>query len=202
MSKFRIKMKLQGFELEIEGSREDASIIGRNIGEQISGMLSPGVSIIDGELTPQHPQMPPSAAIADDTARRRGRRRSKAGSNGSDKDEGQVIEFRHDPSKYGMPNQQWKTAQKAIWLLYTVKEVAGFSELSTGQIVKTFNTHFRQAKTVTASNVSRDLGKLKIATPSLVGEDTTKSPPAWFLTDEGIKFAQTQVANSQAPNAA
>lgn len=75
-------------------------------------------------------------------------------------------------------------------------------ELSTGQIVKTFNLHFRQAKTVTSSNVARDLGKAKVSTPALVGEDPTKSPPGWFLTDEGVRRAQALIAEALMPKAA
>jgi hypothetical protein len=57
MPKFRIKMKLQGFELEIEGSREEASRISQNLGEQMSALLRPAGVIIDGGLTP--PALPP-----------------------------------------------------------------------------------------------------------------------------------------------
>ena len=51
MSKFRIKMKLQGLELEIEGAREDASLISRNIGQQVASLMQPAGNIVDGELT-------------------------------------------------------------------------------------------------------------------------------------------------------
>jgi hypothetical protein len=113
-----------------------------------------------------------------------------------------TLEFRNDPAKYGTPTQQWSTSDKALWLLYVVKELGQASELSTGQIVKLFNTYFRQAKIITHSNVSRDLGKLKVSVPSLVGEDPTKSPAVWFLTDEGVRKAQAIIAVARTPAAA
>ena len=200
MSKFRMKLKLQGFELEIEGNREDASVIGRSVGEQISGMLSPSLSIVEGEFTSNRSQAEPAVPLLDGTAKRRSQRRTKSAST-AENNSTQAVEFRNDPSKYATPTQQWSTAEKAIWVLYVVKELAQVSELST-QIVKTFNTHFRQAKTVTHSNVSRDLGKLKVSSPSLVGEDATKSPAVWFLTEEGVRKAQTLIAEARVPAAA
>lgn len=196
MSKFRVKMKLQGFELEIEGSREDASLIGRNIGEQISGILASGNHIIDGEVSSTAGAALTPGNLLDDASKKRGRRRSKTTVTGGERGNTLVIEFRHDPMKFGTPTQDWTTTQKAIWLLYVAKEVAGAAEMSTSQVVKTFNTQFRQAKTVTNSNVSRDLGKAKIASPSLVGEDNTKSPPTWFLTQEGVRRAQELIATT------
>jgi len=203
VSKFRMKVKLQGFELEIEGNRQDASIIGRNIGEQISAMLSPAVNIVEGEtIGENHPTVQPIIALPESTPKRKSNRRPKAPSGEASVENGASIEFRHDPAKYGMPSQQWNTAQKAIWLLYVVRESVGVGEMSAGQIFRTFNTQFRQAKTITRSNVFRDLGKAKLASPALVGEDTTKTPALWFLTDEGVRRAQTLVAESLAPKKA
>jgi hypothetical protein len=197
-----MKLKLQGFELEIEGNREDASVIGRSIGEQISGMLSPSLSIVEGEFTSNRVQAVPAVSLVDATPKRRGQRRTRSVPAGGESNATQAIDFRNDPSRYSTPTQQWKTAEKATWLLYVVREVAHVTELSTGQIVKTFNTHFRQAKTITHSNVSRDLGKLKVSSPALVGEDAAKSPPVWFLTDEGVRKAQALIAESRVPAAA
>lgn len=198
-------MKLQGFELEIEGDRHDASVIGRSIGDQISGMISPGISIVEGELSPK-PNSPAVQATAFlEPARRRSTKRSKptTGTNSGNSDStSSVVDFRHDSATYASPSQQWSTCDKALWLLYVVKEISGIAELTNSQIVNTFNAHFRQAKTIRHSNVSRDFGKLKTATPSLVGEDNTKSPSVWFLTDEGIRHAQTIIAKAKSPTGA
>jgi hypothetical protein len=194
-----MKLKFQAFELEIEGNREDASLIGRSIGDQISSVISPGVNIVEGEFSrTQSESASPSAVLVDNSPKRRGARRGRPpGSNTGDANHTSAVEFRNDPTKYATPTQQWKTADKALWLLYVVKETSGVAELSTGQIVKTFNTHFRQAKTITGSNVSRDLGRLKVSTPSLVGEDTTKSPALWYLTEEGVRRVQALIADGR-----
>ncbi|GKQ51117.1 hypothetical protein [Bradyrhizobium sp. Ce-3] len=195
-----MKLKLQGFELEIEGNREDASVIGKSIGDQISGMLSPSLNIVEGEYTAsQSKAAPPPLPLFDEARKRKIPRRPRSPSAATESNGANAIDFRNDPAKFATPTQQWSTADKAVWLLYVVKEVSQASELSTGQIVKIFNTHFRQAKTITSSNVSRDLGRLKITSPSLVGEDPTKTPAVWFLTDEGIRKAQTLIAEAKAP---
>lgn len=196
MSKFRIKMKLQGFELEVEGSREDASLISRNLGEQMSSLLQPAGAIIEGEiatglLTSANNSHPSEGAT---TKKARRRRHQTVNVNG---EVPPAIDFKHDSGKFGNPKQDWKTAQKAQWLLYVAKEVTGIAELSAKDLVTTFNKHFRQSGTITASNVTRDLGRLKVTdTPSPVGEDPTKSPPLWYLTDEGRKRAQGFVAEA------
>lgn len=200
MSKFRMKLKLQGLEVEIEGQREDVSLIGRAVGDQVASLLEPAVHIADGERpTPQminvSPQLP-------DGAKRASRRRARTPVATTENSAGQQIDFRHDPMKYGTPSQQWITSQKATWLLYVVKETTGVAELTTGQIVKLFNTHFRQSKTVTSSNVSRDLGRLKMANPSQVGEDNSKNPATWYLTEEGVRQVQALIAQSKTPRAA
>jgi hypothetical protein len=112
------------------------------------------------------------------------------------KDDADLVEFRHDPNNFGTPKQSWNTQKKAVWLLHIVGQQTDVNDLSTAQIVTIFNSQFRQAKTVTSSNVSRDLGKAKIANPSLVGEDMTKNPSRWFLTDEGSKHAAKLIADN------
>ncbi len=199
MSKFKLKMKLQGLELEIEGSREDASLMSDNIGQQIAGLLRPVSNIIDGE-TESHASSSPSPTIISlptgGSNRKPHRRRQGASSSSSNDATAPVIDFKHAPEKFGNPKQQWKTAQKASWLLYVVQETTGANELTTKSIVDTFNKHFRQFGKITTSNVTRDLGKLRFVTPTPIGEDTTKTPSTWYLTDEGRKQAQASVADA------
>jgi hypothetical protein len=197
MSKYKVKMKLQGFELEIEGAREDLPLITQNIGEQMSGFLKPSGAIIEGVVisgaAPPQPVTPVLPQIEEMRGRVR-RRRSGTGTNES-KESGPAIDWKHNPAKYGMPKQDWNVAKKSLWLLYVVSEELKITELSAGQIAKTFNKHFKQAGSIRPSNVSRDLGKQKVGvTPSPVGEDNTKAPATWYLTDEGRKQAQTSVA--------
>ena len=45
MGKFRIRMKWDAFELEVDGSREDIPLIGQQIGKQLSGVIAPSIGI-------------------------------------------------------------------------------------------------------------------------------------------------------------
>jgi hypothetical protein len=196
VSKFRIKLKMQALELEIEGVREDASLISRNIGQQMAGLLHPIAGIIDGESIQQSPALE-KVTVFENPAVKKSRRRRNLGPSSNGIEGSAAIDFKHAPEKYGNPKQEWKTAQKALWLLYVVKEVGGVGELSTRNLVETFNKHFRQSGQITTSNVTRDLGRLKAkGTPAPVGEDATKTPPTWYLTEEGRKRAQALVAEA------
>ncbi|MBN8966918.1 MAG: hypothetical protein J0G95_00420 [Rhizobiales bacterium] len=195
MSKFRIKFKLQSLELEIEGSREDASAISQNIGAQLSSIIQPAAGIIDGELVHDSSPTIQSPPIAIPT-NRRSRRRKSLGST-PDSDVSGAIDFILDPSKYSTPKQQWKTADKAIWLIHVLQDQGKGTEFSTKTLVETFNKHFKQSGTITTSNVTRDLGRLKAnSRPSLIGENTTNSPSTWFLTDEGVKRAHALITEA------
>src|SRR5262249_21165226 len=104
MSKFRIKMRLQGFELEVEGAREDASRSSRNLGEQVSALLQPAGLIIDGEA----PALPPARAQnAEGLPAKKMRRRRQSNATGTVGDSS-AIDFKHSPEKYGNPKQEWK----------------------------------------------------------------------------------------------
>jgi hypothetical protein len=124
----------------------------------------------------------------------RGKKRRKRGNLGQPSNgEVAAIEWQHDASKYGNPQQSWNTAKKAIWIIYVVAKEANLSQLTASQITDTFNRKFKQAGSIRATNVSRDLGLAKLKTPALTGEDTTKSVSEWFLTDGGSKFAQEAI---------
>jgi hypothetical protein len=190
-------MKLENFELEIEGAREDAALISRNIGQQMASLLGPTEGIVDGDNPDAAPHRLAVASASVDSANKRTRRRRQAsGSAPTESDSSSVVvDFKHHPEKFGNPRQDWKTADKSVWLLYVVKEAAGIGELTTRGLVETFNKHFRQSGTITTSNVTRDLGRLKVKEqPAPVGEDTSKTPSPWFLTEEGRKRAQNLVA--------
>src|ERR1700761_5282558 len=198
MSKFRVRMKLQGFELEIDGTREDIPAIGQSIGDQLSGLIAPAVSIIEGEV--DKPGTSGSAAILNqhtgaETARKKTRKkRTTSATSSSTSNAVDALDWRHDAAKYGMPGQAWNTAKKAIWLLYVAGECVQQNTLSSKQISETFNKHFKQAGTILPFNITRDLGKAKLKKPSPVGEDSTKDPSGWFLTDEGNRQAQELIA--------
>lgn len=201
MAKFKISLKVQALEVNIEGEREDIPAISRALSQQLTGLIAPSVGIAslgsDEHEDPQGPSAPQPAQLVEEVKRRTTKKRaaSKRPTPGTDATDAPV-DWRHDPAKYGSPAQAWSSANKAIWLLYVVSESTDIKELSAKRIADTFNKHFRQAKTILAFNVSRDLGKLKGKAPALIGEDTTKDPTAWYLTTEGTKAAQALVAKA------
>lgn len=185
MSKVKIKLKLQGLELEVEAERADIPAITRGITQQLSGILhAPGtiIGVEPHDIPNRAPQL--SSPIEVKNGKQTKRRRSSSTGETSNA----PIDFRHDAAKYGTPTQEWNTAQKAMWLLYAVGKQTEHKELSKSDITDTFNKHFRQAKTIQQGNVGRDLGKAKIQPLAPVGEDTSKTPPVWYLTEEGEKL--------------
>lgn len=205
MSKIKIKMKLTGFELEIEGSKEDVPAISQSLGRQLQGLLQPPETILNGE---SHSELPLTSTVltaqevsSDPTVRKKPKKRRTTVVPGViDVDDGGAVDWRHDSSKYGVPSQSWNTANKSLWTLYVVTQETAEKELSGRRIAATFNKHFRQAKSVTVTNVNRDLGRLKLKRPSVVSEDTTKTPAAWYLTEEGNKHVQTLIADALGRN--
>ena len=65
MSKFRVRLKLQGLEIEVEGDREHAPEMAQNIGKQLAHVIQPialieapkngdGKTIIDASEAPEN----------------------------------------------------------------------------------------------------------------------------------------------------
>ncbi|MDR6206974.1 hypothetical protein [Paraburkholderia graminis] len=200
MSKFKIKMKLTGFELEIEGSQDNVPEISQAIGRQLAGLMQTPDALLNSAADVRTlPAVLPAEEVRLEapTRRRQNRKRKPTNGNGLDDEASEVaVDWRHEPSKYGTPSQNWTTGMKALWLLYVVGQETSTKELSGRRIALSFNRHFRQAKEITVANVNRDLGRAKVKAPVLVGEDATKSPSAWYLTEEGIKAVQSQIATA------
>jgi hypothetical protein len=198
MSKFRIKLKLQGLEMEVEGTRDDLPAIRRSLGQQFEGILNPSTEIAEGRPLTLEAARTNNASVEEEGSRRK--RKTRTSQNRTSSSDGTAeeipIDWKHDPAKYGSPLQSWVSAQKAIWLLYVAAQEASVHEVSGSRIAVTFNKHFRQAGPVSTGHVNRDLGRLKAARdgqPPLVSEDTTKTPPLWFLIEAGSKEAQKLV---------
>jgi hypothetical protein len=193
MSKFKIKMKLTGFELEIEGSKDDVPNIQQALSQQLSGLLQPPAGLIEETPRPQMKtiEVEPAVAPTGRNARPRKRPTSSATpkSNGAES-EVALDNWPRDVSNYCSPAQGWSTREKALWVLYVAHKEGIAPEISTSQIRETFNLHYRQAKTIDTSNINRDLGRVK---GKLVGEDVRKSPPAWFLTETGIAAVEKKI---------
>jgi carbamoylphosphate synthase small subunit len=209
LAKFHIKLKVQGFELEVDGVRDDLPVLRQAITEQIAGLIAPATDLAGGEVSDHHALSGATAAAAAATEKsKRSRRKSRVASAAATADtkDKALDDWHHDSSKYGSPSQTWKNSQKAIWLMYVAAKQATVQEMSNGTIVATFSKYFRQAGAIRASNLARDLGLLKSAqngTPASVQEDVTKSPAVWYLTDAGVAQGEQLVAQAlgQTPQA-
>lgn len=191
MSKFKFKLKLQGLELEMEGSREDIPLMAQNLGNQLAGLMQPAADMAVGESARAEP-----AQIIDHSPNEKvipRKRKKRGGGMPAAAGDTPAIEWQHDASKYGTPQQTWNTAKKAIWLLNVISKETHLSQLTAPQIAETFNRKFKQAGTIRATNVSRDLGAAKLKPLALTGEDTAKAVSEWFLTDAGIKSAHDSI---------
>jgi hypothetical protein len=195
--KFRVSLKVREFELEIEGSRNDVPLIAQAIGQQMTGLLSPAANIVDGEIIEDKKVFPEQDNLLRTRKKRSGKSSSVTSSSrhiSGDDVEAVALEWVHDPSKWGTPEQSWNTTKKSIWLLFVTSKNLDISELSGKQVAATFNKHFRQSGEVKTSRVNRDLGVLKTKNkPPFIGENTSQTPSKWYLTQEGEKYAQELV---------
>jgi len=194
-NQFKFRLKITGFELEVEGTKEDVAAITSSVTNQIKGLTNPqilgdNIETEDAEATDVTAELLSSAP-----KKKNARKKTAAGVNSNMKIE--PIDFKNDPKKYSAPSMSWTTLQKGLWLLYVISNEKNISELSTAQITNTFNTHFKQAKTVLANNLSRDLGRVKLGNTALVGEHATVSPHLCYLTDAGTAFVQNLIKDSK-----
>lgn len=198
MAKFKLKMKLTGFELELEGERSEVPLMAANLGQQFAQLLEPAANIAEGE-TPRK-SVPnsslPAAQIEDKPARGRVRR---AG-NGAARSSAAALTFVHDSATWGNPRQDWNPTKKVTWLLHVIEAITGTKELSIPVIAATFNSQFKQYGKVQPSNVSRDLNKLKSGTNALFVEDVADGTVSkWCLSAKGKVEAEKLVAQAKLP---
>ena len=196
MSKIRLKIKLQGFEMEVEGNRDDMVTVREAVSQQFSGLLGPATDIAAGQPTPKQVNVPITIDAVKSATKKKAAR-TTGGSNSAEAITGTPVEWRHDASKFGTPKQEWGGADKAIWLLYVAASAANVAEMSTSTIIATLVKLFRSTKAPRASNLARDLAKLQQARNGhqpLISQDATKDPAVWFLTDAGKKHGQGLVA--------
>jgi hypothetical protein len=199
-NKFKFKFKITGLELEVEGSKEDVAAITSNLGNQLKNLTQTqglnGTDVTDDVEA----EMLPGNLIQIENPKKRKARKSKASISSSIKNttpSSIALDAKFEIAKFGTPKQDWKSSQKAMWILYVFQEESRITEMTGMQIVNTFNKHFKQAGLLNKGNLPRDFGKLKIASPPLLGEDTTKSPSTWFLTEAGIKGIQNLIAQQK-----
>ncbi len=196
MAKFRIRLKVQALELEIDGEREDIPAITSAVQQQFSGLLQPTEAMADGRK-----QLEAAVQVIDgDVAKSKtkGKRRT-GGKVNSDIAAAQPVEFRHDPAKYGNPQQGWNITDKSVWFMFVLKDLNVAQEVNGPQLAATFNLNFKAAGAIHPPLVTRELGKAKVKSPALVGEDKKQEPSLWYLTDEGTKHAQHLIQSALNP---
>jgi hypothetical protein len=190
MAKLSIEVKIEGLHIKVDGETADVKKITTQIGSQIAGMINPG-QLLNGPSTIAPPSDP--RLIEGEIPTKRGKGKKKAYATASAAPPAEALNWIHDPQKWGSPQQSWNTVDKCVWLLFVVKGEIQIGSLSAVGIVATFNKHFKSAKQTTGLLVKRELGKEKNKPKSLVGEDTTKNPPEWFLTQTGEARGQELV---------
>lgn len=201
MSEFKIKLKLTGLEVEVSGSQEDLPRLTSGVSDQLAGLLAPSAGIVDAEFSPSQQTVTPIvAAEAAERARSTRKRAKRTPRTVNEADNTpKWVSIAQAPARFGTPMQGWSLREKSIWLLFVVQETTDVKEMTATQIEQTFNHYFRQAGTIRSSNVSRDLGRVKLAHKGelpLVVENTHTSPATWSLTDSGISKAKELVALS------
>jgi hypothetical protein len=185
MSKFSIKIELQGLKIEMEGTREDVPRLSQKVGEQIGNLIKPSLLLEAGGTNPPDSNGDRSVAPVKGKPRTR-----KSSGGGGARTSTEDIAVSIDPATHGSPRQEWKTAQKAIWFLYVIRNT-NEGGLTAYAIKNGFNKHFRAAGAINAGNVSRDLEKERLkGTGATVGADTNEGAAKYFLTDAGIKLAE------------
>jgi hypothetical protein len=184
MAKFKMRLKLQGLELEVEGERQDIPRITAAVGKQLSSIVEPADVIVEARK-----QIGNGAGAIDvePSNRKSGPRRQGSRSSG----EGAApVDFRHEPDKFGNPMQGWSVTQRCIWFLYVLQNITGHKEYSAGQVVATYNEQFKAAGKLHPPLVSRELAKARVLSPAPLGQDKG----LWYLTAEGERQAKELVA--------
>jgi len=177
MSKFAIKIELQGLKIEVEGAREDAPRIAQQIGKQVGGLLQAPATLASG-----NGNLVLEGEVDDNGGGRKTRTPRKTGGTKTPADD---VNLNHDPEKYSAPKQEWTQAQKAIWFLYIVGEQAQIRQLTSYSIAKNFNKYFKASGQINGGNVMKGLEKERLKTPAMVNADMRDGTAKYFLTTAG-----------------
>lgn len=207
MPKLDIEFEITGLKLKIKGESDDVSGKVANLQNQVQNLMGTVASLTQGAAaTNGAPAAPPAAApkqieaeVSDAATNKQRRPSPLKGKTAALK--AKAIDFKHDADKYGFPKQEWSTAQKAMWLLYTLTNDGITTEMTAPVIAATFNKHFKSFKTILAHNVARDLAKEKGKT-SAVNSDATKNPATWDLLETGKKQMAALIAEVKTAHSA
>lgn len=194
MSKFMVRVELQGLKIEVEGSREDVPRLAQRVGEQVGSLVQPAL-LLEAERSRAADSDGDDRTVSEQGKTRR--RRVSGGSSGR-RTLVEEINLSIDPAKHGSPRQTWNGVQKSIWLLH----VAG-KALSAYSIEKAFNAQFRAAGALRRQNVARDLAKEKLkGKEAPAGADVSDGTTKYFLTDAGSAMAKKLIAGGDSARAA
>jgi hypothetical protein len=198
MSKRKIRFKLgeitiKNVELEIEDEREIATAIFSEVQNKLANAVQPGFNTVLLGIAEPVSESTNGKPVASEN---KGKSKTSKGSRSSGDGGGtQPIEFRHDASKFGNPQQSWTVTDKCVWLLYVVEGITGTKEIAGAQLAATYNQQFKPSGKIHPPHVGTHLGKSKVQNPPYVGEDKG----LWYLTDEGKKYAQQLTAAVLSP---
>lgn len=183
VSKFRVKVELQGLKFEIEGDREIGSTIAQNVASQIANVVQPTALLEAPKNGNNGNRIVEAQAIPTSTSRKRRRASTKTGA-ATDSVDSPALDWNHDAAKWGSPIQSWKQWQKIVWLLAVVEQETGTKDLTSTQMTDIFNLKFRDSGLLTKGNIPRDLGN----NPDFFGSVDGR----WFLK-QGGKDSATQL---------
>jgi hypothetical protein len=185
MAKFKMRLKVTGIELGIEGERQDIPAITAAVTKQFAAVVEPIDVITETKQLTNRVE----SQNGDTTTDEGKSKRKRAPSNRTPAEFAIPVEYRHDAKAFGAPQQAWSILEKAIWMLWVLQNT-GTKEYMAGQIVATFNQNFKAAGRLHPPLVPRELQKAKVLVPTPVGEDKERRYP----TEEGERQAQQLVA--------
>ena len=198
MSKFELQLKVQGLEFHVRGDRADAPLVAQQIGQGVAAVIQPTLTAALADdnpaaklLSATEETRPPAQSTTVAPARAPRRRRSAASTAAATTT---AVAWKHDPSKWGLPQQKWPAWQRALWWIFVAVNETGTKEFTTTQIAVSFNANFRESGRLDTGHIIRDLGKQKSL--GVVGQDPNTL--AWYLTDAGNKTCAQYVAEAKA----
>lgn len=199
MSKFTVRVKLQGLEIEVDGTKEDAPRIAQKLGQQFGGLLQAPAILAGTNGNAGTALVIEGDASSHENGSSGARRKPRKTGGGGTKVAADDINLAVDPAKFGSPTQAWTTAQKAIWFLSVAAQTAKMQQLTASSIANNFNKHFRAAGQITSGNVAKYLDKERLkGTEATVGADTSSGATKYFLTQTGEALAQRLIRGEAA----
>jgi hypothetical protein len=183
MSKFKLRVKLSGLEIEVEGDREHAPQIADHIGHQLSQMMQPAALIEAPENHHEGGATVEAQTTPNGSRATRRRRRSGKSGTGVVSEATPITTWDHNTDRFGTPLQEWKSVQKIAWMLLVIERTNGTkADMTVTQIANAFNEKFRSSGMIHRGNVSRDLGNASDQFGEMEGR--------WFLKEKGREAAE------------